>query len=456
MISASTIDRPRSSGDRRSACPGLFRMVEARDGGICRLKLTFGELTAQQARGIADAARRFGNGIIDITNRANLQLRGVAPEHRTALIDALLAAGLGPLTDEGDDVRNVMINPTAGFEPALIDARPLGLQLLAALQTRTDYQSLSPKFCILIDGGETVAKLDHPHDLWLSAADIAGSGPGFCFGFAGVPPIAADDRPASGFVMRSGAGHFIEAVLDLFLDWRADRPESLRMRHLLAEMPAETIVAKLRQGAGIEPAGNWRRAAPDRGGHLGRIHAAGDHHLVGALPALGRLSAASMQRLSALALSHGDGRIRMTPWQSVLIAATSPDIAAALIGELQAAGFTTDIRAPLANMIACSGSTGCGAALADTQADAAQLADRLAGVPGLPHVHLTGCAKSCASPLARQVTLVATSPGHYDIFLHATGGPSRFGKLLAGDRTIEEAAELIGARFSGSGGPFDA
>ena len=77
---------PYSVEDRRSACPGLFRMAKALDGSICRVKLTFGNLSAGQARSVADAAQRFGNGVIEITNRANLQIRGVRPETENALI----------------------------------------------------------------------------------------------------------------------------------------------------------------------------------------------------------------------------------------------------------------------------------------------------------------------------------------------------------------------------------
>ena len=84
-----------------SACPGLFRIVAARDGGICRLKLPLGQLSSDAARAIAAAAARFGNGGIDVTNRANLQLRGISPDHEMPLIAALLDAGLGPTRPRG-------------------------------------------------------------------------------------------------------------------------------------------------------------------------------------------------------------------------------------------------------------------------------------------------------------------------------------------------------------------
>ncbi|MDI9653445.1 precorrin-3B synthase, partial [Burkholderia cenocepacia] len=81
---------------RPSACPGLVRVVAAADGGLCRIKLPGGRLDARQARAIAAAARRYGSGAIDATNRANLQLRGIRDGATDALTHALLDAGLGP------------------------------------------------------------------------------------------------------------------------------------------------------------------------------------------------------------------------------------------------------------------------------------------------------------------------------------------------------------------------
>ena len=62
---------------RPSACPGLLRIVPALDGGICRIKLAGGSITVAQACAVADAAQRYAGGVIEATNRANLQIRGV-------------------------------------------------------------------------------------------------------------------------------------------------------------------------------------------------------------------------------------------------------------------------------------------------------------------------------------------------------------------------------------------
>ncbi|NER66793.1 precorrin-3B synthase, partial [Pseudomonas sp. MAFF212427] len=79
---------------RPSACPGLWRIVQALDGGISRIKLDAGTLSAAQAEAVAEAAQRFAGGVIEVTNRSNLQIRGIGSDH-AGLIACLLDAGLG-------------------------------------------------------------------------------------------------------------------------------------------------------------------------------------------------------------------------------------------------------------------------------------------------------------------------------------------------------------------------
>ncbi|QND50840.1 precorrin-3B synthase [Phyllobacterium sp. 628] len=458
--------------DRRSACPGLFRMAKALDGSICRVKLTFGNIGAEQARRIADASRRFGNGIIEITNRANLQIRGVRPETENQLIAALLDAGLGPLTDKGDDVRNVMISPIAGIGSDKPDVRPLALRLLEILQTNPSYQTLSPKFSVLIDGGESVAMVDHPHDIWLSMADDS-----VHFGVAGVPPTQLNDSPALGIVHASSALNLVTAILDQFIAWNDANPAASRLRHMIAAIGTDAFIAKLESHLDFpihhDAIASWRRAVPRPNGHLGILpESVGNDALVGAMPPLGRLDPDKLNVLAALAEKDGHGKLRMTPWQSVILPEVIPARAESTLKHLDDLGFSAHSGNPFSTMISCSGSAGCGSALAATQADGLKLGALLQRkAPGLAEqlaVHMTGCAKSCASPSAKPVTLVATEPGFYDIFLRATNGPSRFGKLLAAHVTIEEAAERIGNLplnsrpsttrpfNSGSGGPTHA
>lgn len=435
-------ERPLSTALRPSACPGLLRIVQALDGGICRIKLNGGSITADQADAVADAAERFASGAIEATNRANLQIRGIG-EQSAALIDSLLAAGLGPQTAAGDDVRNLMLSPSAGIDRQLLfDTRPLAEQILATLQTHPRFHELSAKFAVQLDGGEALAMLEHPHDLWLSAFERDGEVL-LAFGLAGCPT----DRAAGAVTVEHGHG-LVVAVLELFLE-RA-RPEQTRMRHLLDELPLLAFLEQLRERVAIKAAVARQRPPLADALHIGVYRQnADDRVYVGAVPALGRLDPAMLRGAARLAREYGDGTLRFTPWQSLLLPNVKPTDAAQVLENLTQLPWLTDASEPLSRLIACTGSSGCGKGLADTKHDARRLATLL---PQAQSVHLSGCPRSCAAAHRTPATLLAVSPGHYDLYFRDAALPG-FGALHARNLTIEAAASLLDAR---SRSPLDA
>jgi len=435
-------------GLRAAACPSLFRIVAARDGGICRIKLPLGRLSATKARAVADAAARFGNGIVEATNRANLQIRGIRAREETDLTHCLVEAGLGPTRPEADDIRNVMVSPTAGIDPLQeIDAVPIARDLLALIETGDACRALSPKFCVLVDGGESVAVVDHPHDIWL--ASMAG-GTRMVLGFAGVPPREADD--ATPFVAVRPR-HAVEAAavsLSLFVEEAGCDPEVTRFRHLFARVSragfldrlAERLPGLVERGAEV---GAWRRRSPVRLGHVGvKQQRQKELAFIGAVPPLGRLSPGMLARLAEIAEEFGDGGMRFTPWQSVILPSMRRERAESAVRALEQSGLTCDAGHPLASIVACSGLTGCARALSDTKADALALARALGPAARESRlIHLSGCAKSCACAGVAEVTLVASAPGIYELFLKAAGEGSRFGCAVAGDLSVARAAERL-------------
>ncbi|OLL28485.1 oxidoreductase [Burkholderia sp. SRS-W-2-2016] len=505
------------TASRPSACPGLLRIVAARDGGICRIKLPGGELAAVQARAIADASTKYAHGVIELTNRGNLQLRGVRAGHEAGLSAALLRAGLGPVIAAGtaaefaepvesvestesaasvepaesgasfaandagtpntaalssaDDVRNLMISPVAGRDPyALIDTAPLGAELLALLQSDARFAALSPKFALLLDGGERLARLDHPHDVWLAASN-GEDGVRFVFGLAGCPgPAGVADVNAHGdanadtsadaaaprdananangtgalaAVLPSHVPALVRAILHTFLDLAP--ADATRMRDLLALQSADALLQHAQRYVDFPLArdaslSHWQRPhAADAARRLG-AHAqrhAGLWH-VGGQPPLGRLDAATLRALAMLAQRHGNGRLHATPWQSVLLPEIPTRAVPAVLARLIALGLACDPAEPIAHVIACAGSSGCAKGLADTKSDALQLAAQL---PAGIDVHLSGCPRSCAAAHCAPYTLLASAPGRYDLY-QRDGGPG-FGRRVANQQTIDEAAALL-------------
>jgi precorrin-3B synthase len=430
---------------RPSACPGLLRVVQALDGGICRIKLDGGVIRAQQAIVVADAAERYASGAIEATNRANLQIRGIGNE-QAALIDSLLAAELGPRTAAGDDVRNLMLSPGAGIDRRMLfDTRPLAGQILATLQSHEAFHDLSAKFAVQLDGGEDLTMLEHPHDLWLSAFE-QDSERRLAFGLAGCPT----DSPAGSVTLADGHA-LVVAVLELFLELA--RPEQTRMRHLLAEYPIEGVLLRLAERVPLQAVVGWQRTSVASDLHMG-AHPQAESGIVyvGAVPPLGRLDPAMLRGVAQLAREFGDCSLRFTPWQSLLLPNVRMDNAAEVMERLQRLGLSCEAGQPLSRLIACTGSGGCAKGVAETKGDALQLATLLHRHGPALNMHLSGCPRSCAAAHTAPVTLLAVAPGHYDLYFRDAAQPG-FGALYARNLTIEAVAALLDAR---SRSPLDA
>ena len=430
---------------RPSACPGLLRIVASRDGGICRIKLPCGQLDARAARAIAQAAERHADGVLEATNRANLQIRGIHAGTENTLSRELLAAGLGPRELAADDVRNLLVSPALGLDMAF-DARQLAHQLLDLLEDTPRFHSLSPKFGIQLDGGEALAMLEHPNDIWLSAMSDAAA-PLFAFGLAGCPPRNETDRPALAAVTAEQVPLLVETLLHLFLDLAGDG--QTRMRHLRETLGEKTLLEHLQQrlpfalqlGPVVD---NWRRPAPTAFAHLG-IHPQRqpDRAMVGAGFVLGRLDSTLLVGLADLAERFSGGQLRLTPWQSLILPDVAQSDAAVVLAALANLGLLTDAAQPLSRLVACSGSSGCARGLADTKADALRLAERLRHAPPTG-VHLCGCPRSCSAAHVAPYTLLAVDDGRYDLFRRADG-VAGFGQPLARNLSLDAAGDLLAA-----------
>ncbi|MBD8708119.1 precorrin-3B synthase [Pseudomonas sp. CFBP 13711] len=435
--------RPSATPIRPSACPGLLRIVPALDGGICRIKLPGGVLSAEQAMVVASAAEGFASGVIEATNRGNLQIRGIGADH-DGLIASLLDAGLGPSNPASDDVRNLMLSPTAGIDPQqLLDVRPLAGQILHSLEHHPRFHELSPKFALSLDGGEGLAMLEHPHDLWLSPLQVDGQTL-LGFGFAGCP---ATDSPVAA-VAPDAAHALVVAVLETFLNLA--RPEHARMRDLLKEVPVarfiEHVAARSPQRLVIDhKVTDWRRAPTRSFAHIGTYaQATAGIMAVGAGVPLGRLRPSMLREAARLAIAFGDGQLCMTPWQSLMLRNVPAGHSVTVMEGLSQAGLLVDAAQSLSKIVACTGSAACAKGLADTKADALHLAALLQENAISRAVHLSGCARSCAAAHVMPVTLLAASPGRYDLyFRHAE--MSGFGDLHARDLTIEAVGALLTA-----------
>lgn len=336
-------------------CPGALRPMESGDGWVLRIRPRGGRLSPAQAMGIAAAARTHGSGLIDLTGRANLQLRGVTPATHAPLIADLRALELIDADIATETRRNITVTPFA--DPAT-DALAAALeQALAASEL-----ALPAKFGFAVDTGPAPVLGDTPADIRLERGRDGGlilRADGMALGAPCADPAGDAVALAAWFLAQGGA-----------IDGRG------RMAALIA------------RGARPERAGTAPApAAPPPG--PGRV-------AQGALVALefGQLNPDTLRALAAL------GPLRLTPWRMLLVegAATPPDLP----------GLILDAHDPRLRLRACTGAPGCPQAHAATRPLARRLAPM---VPRGRVLHVSGCAKGCGWPFRADLALVATPHG---------------------------------------------
>ncbi|MBL8706998.1 MAG: hypothetical protein JNM30_19245, partial [Rhodospirillales bacterium] len=223
----------------------------------------------------------------------------------------------------------------------------------------------------------------------------------------------------------------------------------MRYRDLLQAQPIDALRAGLQAavpGVDIDAArlDAWRRVAPAAPRPIGlQAQRQAGRVFVGAASALGRVTPATLRQLADLVATRGDGTIRLTPWQGILLPNVAARDGAAVLAHLAALGFATRPGDPLASLAACAGTTGCDRGKADTKADALRLAAALAAAGIAPDLHLSGCIRSCASARVAAFTLEAVATGRYDLYARDDNAPHRFGRRIAERITPESAIAFL-------------
>ena len=393
---------------RRGWCPGALRPMETGDGWLVRLHPRGGRLSVDDLRRIADLARRHGSGLIDITARGNLQLRGVRPETHGPLVAELLATGLAD-ADEGDGPqRLVLASPLAGRELGeAVDAARLAEEIGAACAGLT---GLPAKTLVVVDAGGL--PLD---DI---AADLR-----LCADADGALVIALPDGRWMGSVTPAEVPAAVRALLVPLAEAHRREPDRVRRLRDLPGEALEPAVAAL----GLRPIGApvGRPAAP----RAGSVPEHGGTFAVMAAAPFGRLDTAQLDAVAAVAQGDAAHGIRTTPWRGVALTGLADP--AATLAALAGIGLITDPVDPRLAVHACPGSPACLRGEAPAQADAAHLAmaaaSRIAG--GLT-LHVSGCAKGCAHPGRAGATLVGQGGG-YGLVLDGTASDPAHGRFVA-------------------------
>ncbi|HWB51888.1 MAG TPA: NirA family protein [Stellaceae bacterium] len=422
---------------------GLFYVAPTQDSFMLRLRLPGGIVTAPQARGLADIAEGLGGGCLDITTRANLQIREIGARYPIEVLEAIDELGLSSRGSGADNIRNLTGSPAAGIDPQEVyDTRPLTRALYHHILNHRELYGLPRKFNIAFDGGGRLAVLDDTNDIGFTAVRV---GPGkavpqglyFRMALGGITGHGAFARDAGVLLAPDEVVAAAAAIVKAFIAHgdRTDRRKA-RMKYLIDQWG----IPKLVEAAARYLPFAWRYAGPevneprgpvDRAGHIG-VHDQAQPGLcyVGVVVPAGRLTAAQMRGLADIAARYSSSTLRLTVWQNLLISDVRRADVTAVVAAVETLGLATTASAVRAGLVACTGNAGCKFALADTKRHALALADHLDARLALDtplNIHITGCPNSCAQHAVGDIGLLATKVDAADAeiegyHLHVGGG----------------------------------
>lgn len=330
--------------------------MQSGDGLVVRVRLRAGRLSPEQARGIAALAAQHGNGLIDLSSRANVQLRGVTEASHPPLIDGLRGLGLIDTSAEVEARRNIIVTP---FWAKSDPTQALAIELTAALAA-ADAPDLSGKFGFVLDTAARPILREVSADIWLET------------GAEGL--LLATQSPLAKPVTLETAVAEAIALAQWFIaqggvtEGRGRMASLLKRRALPEAFTTPRLAAAAQPSPGAQPQGQ----------------------LVGF--EYGQMKAETLAALADL------GPLRVTPWRMLLIEG--------LTHAPQFPGLITAAEDPMLRVIACTGAPGCLQAHAATRSLARALAPNLGET-----LHVSGCAKGCAHPTAAPLTLTATATG---------------------------------------------
>ena len=402
---------------------GLFYVAPNQNSYMCRLRIPNGIVKAHQFTGFADIAARYGGGYAHVTTRANLQIREIEAKNAVTVVEAIQDIGLCSRGSGADNIRNVTGTPTAGIDPQeLIDTRAYARDWHFHILNDRSLTGLPRKFNVAFDGAGTIPVLEDTNDIGFQAVEVKdgfGLAPGVWFKLClgGITGHFDFARDTGVLVKPQDACMVADAVVRVFIEQgnRTDRTKA-RLKYVLDLIGIEKFVALTEEKLGRKfdravPGAVAARPAFSRTAHIG-VHAQKQAGLnwIGVVTPTGKLTVEQMRGLALIASDLGDGDLRLTVWQNLLLSGVADGNIARVCDRIASLGLSTEASAVRAGLVACTGNTGCKFAASNTKKHAEAIAawceDRVA-LDAPVNIHLTGCHHSCAQHTISEIGLIA-------------------------------------------------
>ena len=415
-------EAPKPADNFRWRYYGLFYVAPAQSSYMCRLRIANGILSHWQFAGLADVAEKYAGPYSHVTTRANLQLREIEPKNAVNVVEAIQDLGLCSRGSGADNIRNVTGTPTAGIDPQeLIDTRPYAREWHFHILNERALYGLPRKFNVAFDGAGKIAVLEDTNDIGFQAVEVKPGfeiEPGVYFrltlgGITGHKDFARD----TGMILRPDEATAIsDAIVRVFIAHgdRTNRNKA-RLKYVLDAWGFDKFLAAVEETLGrkltrISAEALAERPSFDKLAHVG-VHAQKQDglHWVGVVLPLGKMTVEQMRGIATLARECGDGDIRLTVWQNLLISGVPTDKIEWVERNIEALGLSIKATSIRAGLVACTGATGCRFAAAHTKENADEIArwcEERVQMDSPVNIHLTGCHHSCAQHYIGDIGLI--------------------------------------------------
>jgi ferredoxin-nitrite reductase len=412
---------------------GLFFLTPNKEAFMSRLRIPGGLLNSFQLRELANIAKTLTSGYVQITTRANLQMRLIQPKDCPEFLRRVQSVGLHTRGSGADNIRNLTANPTAGIDPhELIDVLPLCHELGQIIINDRSFYDLPRKFNIAFDGGGLIGTVEDTNDIGAKAVKI-GEEIFFRIAVGGATGHKAFARDLGVLVKPAELNKVIAALVRVYIanGHRGDRKKA-RLKHLLETWSLEKYLGETEKLLGRR----LQRAPADLKVEYGDATLPHSHigiyaqkqkglNYVGVAMPVGQITPKQMLRAAEIADLYGSGEIRLTVWQNFIIPNVPDAYVETVKKALRKTGFDTQQSMLRGGLIACTGNSYCKYAQANTKGQALELADYLEKriVLDAPvNIHLTGCPNSCAQHYMGDIGLLGVKVKGEDGYHVFVGG----------------------------------
>ncbi|PIQ99778.1 MAG: ferredoxin--nitrite reductase [Nitrospinae bacterium CG11_big_fil_rev_8_21_14_0_20_45_15] len=417
----------------RKPTPGFFML---------RVRIPNGKAFSHQVKCLAKIARCFGNGDIDITTRQQIQIRHLKIENILEVFDWLSEVGLTSMQTGMDNVRNIMGCPTAGINPKeQMDASWLVRALNDEIVNNQDFCNLPRKFNIAISGCLENCLHSETQDLALIPAIKEENGRELI----GFNVLAGGKLGSGGYRIASSLDMFVLpeevvetalAIIALYRDHgnRENRKQN-RMGHLLDEWGIDNFRNALSESLGrdLTCAGIDQREV-QRSEHIGIYRQKQTFmNYVGLKVIVGRIEAEKLEGLAELSEKYGNGEIRFTPAQALVIPHVSDKRLGDFLEEPLLKEFVYHPSGVMKNLVSCVGSDYCHLAAIETKSRARETAfalEQKLGDATPISMHWSGCPAGCGNHLVadigflgKRIRLGGEIVDAVDVFMGGRAGP---------------------------------